>query len=262
MSSVTESNIAKVERFFAQPVDSRSANIPAWKKIQLGDNKASAEYLTQMEPTITKAINAFASGDAGYKTKARIFALEAAKSYDPDKGASIDTHVYNQLRRLQRISAQRGNLTRVSENVAQERSQIQRAIRELTADLGEDPTTEQIASRVGMSRKRVDALMNYKPVIPDSVAVSPEGDSLGAADVDRALKLYDSVIYDELDDIDKRIYEWSTGYGKGEKLTGQEIAQRLKISPAAVSKRYAKIANKFAQDRETIKRSIIGSHGY
>ena len=186
---------------------------PLWLRLRQGDSSATAEYLKTIEPTVVKAINAYASGDRSYLTQARIFAIEAGKTYDPDRGASLETHVYGQLRRLQRLSAQRGNLTRLSENVAQERSVVQRAIRELTADLGEDPTTEQIADKVGMSRRRVDALMNYKPVIPDSVAVSPEGDSLAAYDEEKTLRLYDNVIYDELDDVDKRIYEWSTGYG-------------------------------------------------
>ena len=245
----------KVEKFFATaaiPDDT-----PAWKRIQDGDMDASGKFLQEMDPTITKAVNAYAAGDKIYNTQARIMAIEAAKSYDPKKGASIETYVYGQLRPLQRISAQRGNLTRISENVAQERAVVSKAIRELTADLGEEPTTEQIADRVGMSRKRVDALMNYRPVVPDSIAVNPEGDAMFAADENKTLELYDTVIYNELDDTDKRIYEWSTGYGKGERLSGKEIAKRLKITPAAVSKRYAKIAQKFGQDRETIRRLVI-----
>lgn len=254
MISANESTIQSVETMFA--TENTTNPDPAWLRLQRGDSGAASEYLKSVEPTITRAINAYAAGDKSYLTQARIYALDAAKTYNPNKGASIDTHVYGQLRRLQRLSAQRGNLTRISENVAQERATVQRAIRELTADLGDDPTTEQIADRVGMSRKRVDALMNYKPVVPDSLAVSPEGDSLSAADVNRALNLYDNVIYDELDDTDKKIYEWSTGYGKGEKLTGIEIAKRLNMTPAAVSKRYTKIAKKFAEDRELIRRTI------
>ena len=161
------------------------------------------------------------------------------------------------MRRLQRVSAQRGNLTRISENVAQQRAQVQRAIRELSADLGEEPTTDQIADKLGMSRNRINDLMNYKPIVPDSIAVSPEGDSLAVADVDKALALYDNVIYEDLDNIDKKIYEWSTGYGKGEKLSGIEIARRLNMSPAAVSKRYVKISQKFAEDRELIKTTML-----
>ena len=257
MASISTSSLAEVEHLFAE--ENKINTEEAWRRLQRGDKSATADFLKKIEPTVVKAVNAYAAGDPSYKTQARIYAIEAAKNYNPDKGATLDTYVYGQLRRLQRLSAQRGNLTRISENVAQERAVVQRAIRELTADLGEEPTTEQLADRVGMSRRRIDALMNYKPVIPDSIAVSPEGDSLAKSDDDnKVLSLYDNVIYDELDDTDKRIYEWSTGYGKGVKLSGAEIAARLKISPAAVSKRYTRIAAKFAKDRELIRRNIYG----
>lgn len=246
----------EVEHLFAQEIPNNKGKA-SWQRIQEGDNNAISPFLSEVSPTITKAVNSFAAGDKIYMTKARLLAIEAAKTFDPSKGANINTHVYNQLKQLQRISAQRGNLTHIPENVAQQRSQVQRAIRELTADLGDDPTTEQIADRVGMSVKRIDALMNYRPIVPESLAVNPEGDAFTAVDKYKALDLYDTVIYNELDNTDKKIYEWSTGYGKGEKLSGVQIAQRLKITPAAVSKRYAQIAQKFGKDRETIRRIVI-----
>ena len=249
----------EVEALFAQEIGDKDA--PSWQRLQQGDSAAASQFLKEVAPSITNAVNSYANGDKIFFTKARILALEAAKTYDPSKGANINTHVFNQLRQLQRIAAQRGNLTRVSENAAQQRSVVQRAIRELTADLGEDPTTEQVANKVGMSLKRVDALMNYRPVVPESLAVNPEGDSFVQGDSNKTLELYDTVIYNELDNIDKKIYEWSTGYGKGEKLSGVQIAQKLKITPAAVSKRYAKIVQKFGEDRELIKRTIVGDYG-
>lgn len=244
-----------MESFLAQEIPQTAE--ASWQRIQRGDSSAAGEFLTEMAPTITKAVNSYAAGDKIFFTKARILALDAAKSYDPSKGANISTHVFNQLKQLQRIAAQRGNLTKVSENVAQQRSVVQRAIRELTAELGDDPTAEQVADKVGMSIKRVDALMNHRPVVPESLAVNPEGDSFIPAAENRALELYDTVIYNELDNVDKKIYEWSTGYGKGEKLSGTQIAQRLKLTPAAVSKRYAKIVQKFGADRELIRRTIV-----
>lgn len=253
--NINESSIKSVEKLFAEEASTPAD--PSWLRVQRGEAGAASAFLKDVEPTIVKAVNAYSAGDRSYMTQARIMAIEAAKTYNPERGASIDTHVYGQLRRLQRVSAQRGNLTRISENVAQQRAQVQRAIRELSADLGEEPTTDQIADKLGMSRNRINDLMNYKPIVPDSIAVSPEGDSLAVADVDKALALYDNVIYEDLDNIDKKIYEWSTGYGKGEKLSGIEIARRLNMSPAAVSKRYVKISQKFAEDRELIKTTML-----
>lgn len=233
--------------------------IPAWQRYQDGDEAASAEVLSELDETINKAISAYANGDPQMKTQARIMALDAVKTYDPNRGAQLSTYVYGQLQRLRRESAQRGNITKVSENVALERAQIERQIREYVADNGEEPTTEQLADLTGLSVKRIDAVMNYKPVVPDSAVTSPEGDTIPASEVDRALELYDRMIYDELDDIDKKIYEWTTGYGKGKVLSQVEIARRLGITPAAVSKRYKRIVEKFGQDREIIRQSIGAS---
>jgi DNA-directed RNA polymerase specialized sigma subunit len=232
---------------------------PAIQRYQKGDKQAAGEILKELDPTIAKAISAYAGGDQAYKTQARLLALEAAKSYDPSKGANLSTHVYGNLRRLQRISAQRGNLTRIPENAALERSQIQRAMREWQADHGVEPTTEDLANVTGLSRKRIDAVMNNKPVVPDSMVQTPEGENLVAApDNQRALDLYNHAIYDELDATDKRIYEWTTGYGKGTKLPSVEIAKRLNISPAAVSQRLNKISKKFIEGRQIVEASVYG----
>lgn len=227
---------------------------PAWLRIQKGDASATADFLKQVSPTIDKCVAGFANNDPSYKTQARLLALDAAKSYDPNKGSNIDTHVYNHLKRLQRLSAQRSNLVKISENVALDKLQVARAIREYTADHGVEPSTEDLATVLGMSRKRIDAIMNNKAVAADSLFTNDSGDSTVVAQSTRVLDLYNNAIYDELDDIDKKIYEWATGYGKGEKLSNAEMAKRLNISPAAVSQRYAKISAKFAKDRDMIVR--------
>ena len=229
---------------------------PSWERYQQGDESAAGELLDELDDTINKAVTAYAQGDQQMKTQARILALDAVKTYDPSKGTQLSTYVYSQLQKLRRESAQRANLTRVSENTSIERNIILRQIREYQADNGVEPTTEQLANLTGLSTKRIDAVMNNKPVVPESAAVSPEGDNLAVSGRDRALDLYDRVIYDELDDTDKLIYEWTTGYGKGEVLDRAEIARRLGISTAAVSKRYSKIVAKFGEEREVIRQSI------
>lgn len=238
------------QEFSAVPESSE----PAWKRLQQGDRDATSAFIKEVTPTIDKCVASFAGNDPSYKTQARLLAIDAAKTYDPAKGGSIDTHVYNHLKRLQRISAQRTNLPKISENMSLDKLQVARAIREYQADHGSDPSTEDLANILGMSRKRIDAIMNNKAVVSEGVFTTEHGDSTVASKSTHALDLYNNAIYDELDNTDKKIYEWATGYGKGERLSNAEIAKRLNISPAAVSQRYAKISNKFAQDRDMIRR--------
>lgn len=231
---------------------------PHWKRYQNGDISVSGDVLKELQPTIDKAINNYGGADPGLKTKARIIALDAVKSYDNTKGASLSTFVYGNLQKLLRERGERSNLTHLPENVAIIRNKIKDTIREWEIEHDEEPTVEQLADTTGLSIRRIDAVMNYKPITPDSLTVSPEGDQLVGADSGRALDLYSRVIYDELDDTDKKIYEWSTGFGKGTKLSGIEIARKLKMSPAAVSKRYIKISNKFSEGRELVSK-VVGN---
>lgn len=239
-------NIYSVEEVTSEPP------VSALDRYIKGDSSASSELLKELQPTIDKAINSFGGADPGLKTRARIMALDAAKSFDASKGTKLSTHVYGTLQKLIRETGRRGNLTHIPENVAILRSRIKEAIDDWKAEYDEEPTVEQLADKTGISIKRIDAVMNYKTVTPDSLTASPEGDLLAADRSTKAAELYNRVVYDELDDTDKKIYEWSTGYGKGVKLSGIEIARRLKITPAAVSKRSVNISKKFADGQRII----------
>lgn len=233
-----------------------SRPVPAWERYKDGDDKAASGALKELNSTIDQAIMNYAGGDRAYVTKARIIALDAIRSYDSSRGASIKTHVTNHLQRLKRLSAQRGNLTRIPEEAATQRATIDRARRAFEIDNGKEPTVEELSDITGISRSRIDALAHYRPVTPDSLAVSPEGDSMAVADIDKALSLYDNYIYDSLDRTDKKIYEWTTGYGGSKQLSRSEMADKLRISEAALSKRISKISAQFNRDRELFKREF------
>lgn len=237
----------------------KKPEVPYWKKYQEGDRAAALPFLTEMDKTMDQAINQYAGGDKAYKTQARLLALQAAQTYDPHAGANIRTHVYNNLKRLQRISAQRGNLTRIPEQAAFQRNAVMKARKDYEIDHGEEPTVEELATMTGISRKRIDDLARYKPITPDSLTVSPEGDSLAPSREQRAMNMYDAYIYNDMDRIDKKIYEWSTGYGGSPVISQLEMAKKLGITPAAVSKRAKGIAVKFNTDRDVVRRAILNA---
>ena len=194
-----------VAELLKQPVQAKP-EVPYWKQYQDGNRSAALPFLTDMDKTMDQAIYQFAGGDQAYKTQARVLALQAAQTFDPQAGTNIRTHVYNNLKRLQRISAQRGNLTKIPEQAATQRAAVMRARRDYEIDHGEEPTTEELATMTGISRKRIDDLARYKPITPDSITVSPEGDSLVPSRDQHAMDLYDAYTYDGLDRIDKKIF--------------------------------------------------------
>lgn len=231
--------------------------ITTWQRYQAGDNTAASELLKELKPTIDSAVHRYAGDDNAYLTQARMLALQAVKTYDPSKKAALSTHVFNNLQRLQRISAQRGNLVKVPENAALQRRVIDKARTAFEMDNGVEPTVEELADITGMSRDRIHKLSQYIGVTSESATTDDKGDSLVSKE-NKALQMYDRYIYDELDRVDKKIYEWSTGYGGANIIDRAAMAKKLGISQAAISQRASRISAKFQQDRELVRRAFHG----
>lgn len=235
----------------------KSVNEEIWKKYQQGDMTSTPELLKALQPTIDSAITSYAGGNDEFKTKAKIMALEAVKSYDPSKGTQLSTHVFNSLKRLQRLSADRGNFIHVPEQSALDKKSLERVIRDYTIDNGEEPSRQQLADLTGVSMKKIDRLLNIKGSTSSSMTTSEQGDSLDRAPR-TAITLYEDTLYQELDPTNQKIYDWLTGYNGAPMLSRQDVAKRLKMTPAALSQRIAKIDRFFATNGRRIEEVVYG----
>lgn len=244
-----------------KPIESLVPSIEApnelWKSYQQGDNSVSRDLLLSLTPTINSAVITYANGNTELNTKAKLMALEAVKSYDPSKGAKLETHVFNSLKKLQRVSADRGNIIHVPEQTALDKITVEKAIKDYEIDNGVSPSLAYLSDKTGMPIKKINRLMNVKGLTSSSMATGEQGNSLDAAPR-TALALYEDTLYDELDETNKKIYEWLTGY-KGSPMLGRaEVAQRLKITPAALSQRIGKIDQFFASNGRRIEEVVYG----
>lgn len=207
--------------------------------------KTLTPLLQQLDPVIDKALGAYGyAGDANMKTTARLLAAKALPKFDPDK-ASLNTFVFGELRRLQRVGPQQEFAIPVPERVMLERSAVDRATDELREELGRQPTDNELLDRTGLSLKRLRTIRG----VPSQV-VGSRTDEAGqiiadAADEMDSSRLWEEAVAASLDPIDRKIYEWSTGSG-GERLTKTQMAARLGLSPAAITQRSAKIVQKLS----------------
>lgn len=225
-------------------------------RYQQGDISETSNIIKSLTPTINSAIKSFAQGNTEYNTKAKVLALEAVKTYDPSK-SKLETHVYNNLKRLQRISADRGNIIHIPEQTALEKRQLDKLIRDYSIDNGVEPSYQWLSDQTGMPIKKISRLMNVKGQTSTSMATGESGDSLEA--VPRtAIQLYEDTLYQELDEKDKKIYEWLTGYNGSPILDRATVASRLKMSTPALSQRIAKIDQFFAKNGKRIEEVIYG----
>lgn len=221
-----------------------------------GDKGSTVQLLQKLNPTIDAAIKSFAQGNQEYRTKAKVLALESIKTYDPSK-AKLETHVYNNLKRLQRISADRGNVIHVPEQSALDKRSLDKLIKEYSIDNGIEPSYQWLSDKTGMPIKKISRLLNIKGQTSTSMVRGESGDSLDRAPR-TATTLYEDTLYQELDEKDKKIYEWLTGYQGAPMLNRATVAQKLNISLPALSQRISKIDNFFAQNGKRIQEVIYG----
>jgi len=230
-----------------------------WKDYKETNGKNKIEILKALSPTIDAAITNIVGGDRRYITRARLIALNSLDGFDPNQGTSLNTYVYNRLQSLKRLSADRGNFIHVPEKSALERRQLEEIKRDYMLENGVEPSLSMLADKSGFPLAKVGRLMSIFGTTSTSVTRGEHGDSLEAKKR-TANELYIDTFYNELSEIDKKIYEWSTGYRGSPKLDRATMASRLGISEAAISQHAHKIDKQAAKFNDELTRTIYGGN--
>ena len=211
----------------------------AWSKEKTPGN--TSMMLKTLKPTIESALTSYAGTEKdSLRTKATLMALHAVDTYDPAKRAQLKSHVFNHLKGLNREKARRFNAVHIPENVLLERNRINKEYKAFQAEHDREPTMDELSDATGLSHKRIEYAENNNTQRSSSQLLSEKGDSLFKRTGD-SQKIWSDYVYHDLDGPDKKIFEWSTGYGGVVKISKGDIARRLRISPAAVSRRITKI---------------------
>jgi DNA-directed RNA polymerase specialized sigma subunit len=215
-----------------------------WAKNRSSENMD--RLLRAASPTIGKAISSFAGGDKSYSGLAKRLAIDAFKTYDPKRGAKLNTHLFIRLKPLQREYTQRSSIFDVPERVQLERFRLEQAEQSLNDELGREPSDDELSDYLGLSKRRIAHVRSRsRRQFAEGQMRTPEGEpTQPTTEVSSPEDIWAEYVHHDLDPIDKKILEWKTGmYGK-KVLSTNEIARRLRITPSAVSQRAAKIAMK------------------
>lgn len=228
------------------PNTSITDTVVRWQKYKSPSD--ASELYKHISPTINSAITTFAGGNKDLRVPAYRLAFDAMETFDPAKGTDIKTHVFNNLKRLNRINADRSNIVHVPEGVAKDYSVISKAISNFYDEHDREPTDDELSDITKLSKKRIDKIMSRSSVITESGSTTDEGSDLikhkGISD-----DTYIDYIYASSDPIDKKIIEMTAGQRGRKILQGAEVARRLRMTPAAVSLRMNKLRDKMIELR-------------
>ena len=214
----------------------------AWKTWKENDTpETRRNMLAAVSPQVSTALRTFAPGmEKNLLIKANELAFRAAQTYDPNRGLRFKSYVYQQLQPLQRLAGKRSNVISVPERHLIEGKRLAEETQRFIDKKGYEPSTADLADFTGLSVKRITAIRSHRAGVSESLATSPEGDPMASQEED-VQRAWCEQVYNSLNSMDQKIYEWRTGYGGVQKKGVVEIAQKLGVSPATVSNRLNKI---------------------
>jgi RNA polymerase primary sigma factor len=207
--------------------------------------------LDQTRPVVDTALQSYAGGDKSLFDRGTLLAAKALRSYHPDKGTKLRTHLMNQLQPLRRYHRERTAVTRVPERVTMDLYKMNQESQRLRENIGREPSDTELSRATGLARKRLIHIRRFTGEAAESQLSNDSNEIMypGVQQIspDQVLLEY---VHHDLDSIDQMILEHRSGlYGKPV-LSNNDIAARLKLTAGAVSQRAAKIAKRINELRD------------
>ena len=224
----------------------------AWKATPGPD--ANAAILKTLDPVIQGAIKTHV-GEPNplLVSRARMMALEGLRGYDPKRGR-LQTHLYNHLQGLKRVNRQQTTVLKVPERVALDKYRLDQYTRELSDELGREPTDRELMDRTGFSAKRIAHIRKYRPSVAEGTLEDAETGQFFAGAVQDpnadARNTWQQIVYDDLDPYHQKVMEYAFGLNGRRAMQNQEIARKLGKSPGAISQAKLRIQKMLDEEQD------------
>lgn len=202
-----------------------------WKKTK--DPKYANNLLHSMDGFLQSYVNKFANSPLprpAIESHARILAVKAFHTYDPNKGAALSTHLGHELKHLTRYVLDYQNVGKIPENRGIAISKYQNIKANLTDELGRDPNTIELAEHLQWSPAEVSRMQTELRQDLNIVQGKEEAFfDIGFNLTDKTRDIVEFVYY-SVGPEEKNILEYSFGLGGNPKLNPEEIAIRMNKS--------------------------------
>jgi DNA-directed RNA polymerase specialized sigma subunit len=161
------------------------------------------------------------------------------------------------MQSLRRLSAQEQNIIAIPEQVGLDYKKLNEAENELRDRLSRDPSDDEIADATGLSVRRIKKIRGFHKPIAEGATIIETGDDYADAGgvasqipgQNDAQEAWLDFVYGDLSPTDKLIMDMTLGRNGRKKTSTQIIAQKLNITPGAVSQRAAKIQSMLNQNK-------------
>lgn len=185
-----------------------------------------------------------AVNESAFRAELQKQLIGAFETYDPSRGAALNTHVENRLQKAKRFNLQNQNMGYIPEGQAMHIGRIQRAQDELTQSLGREPTHDELGNHLGMPVRQVKTITkSMRFDVPASTFETDPAEKDLSRDAEVLSLLPYSLTADE-----KAVFNHIYGLEGAKKTQStNDLAKLLGKSPSQVSRLRSGILNKYKQ---------------
>ena len=227
--------------------DKKLIELEMWSKWKSGGQRPEdlAPLLRSFKPMLNSKINVYKGKvkmipDSAIEAEFQLRLVDALRSYDPTKGASLGTYVYRYLDKAKRFITEHQNVGRIPENRVYKIKKFTSARDELAEELGRPPSTEDMANKLGWSHKEVGRMEDE--LRSDLMTQGFEDDpyALVPSKSEEVIRLFKF----ELQGKELEVYEHLTGQGRKQLTSTGQIAKEVGIPDYQVSRIKASLQKK------------------
>lgn len=223
-----------------------------WVVDQSPENLAG--LVSAFMPTINSEIQQYSGSKSLMRARAKAYVVDAIRSYDPTGNTSLNTWVVTNLKQLSRYG-KRLRPIRASETTIRNAAELNRVAAEMEDSLGRKPTDDELMDETGWSKRELGRIRSASvaAVSPGSMAIrdpesGPDDPLIGYMN---NMPYARDAAYMSLNDRDREIFDYRLGMHGRKQLNGNEIANKLGVTPAYISQRASAIAKLIAEMGET-----------
>jgi DNA-directed RNA polymerase specialized sigma subunit len=209
----------------------KAKDVELWTRWKRTQSPADLQLLlNQMEPIIAREVNRWSNSMSRslLESEGKRLAVEAFRTYDPNQGAALSTYVASRLPKLSRLTYSHMNAARMSETQAMLFHTYNTGLGHLRDTHGREPSHDELSDHLGWSRNK---LTQFQRQAGRKEFVESEEHPDNEHSDDHLIDF----IYHDLTPQQKKIFEYTTGYGGARKRAGREIMAELGLTQGQLS---------------------------
>ena len=220
--------------------------VSAWQRWKATPSPHSlSSALKEVSPVIDGAVNRHAGVNSGLmRAEGKRLAIQAIKTYDPDAGTSLNTHVFNHLRPIGRFAQKTMRAISVPRERGEAIGNLLKFERDFLEENQREPLDHEVQDHLGIS---ADKLTNLRG---GTFFEFPEGAIEGVTETDPGesrIARWSHFVYHDLTPRDRTIMDHRMGNNGRPILSPEEIATKMGLDVSYVRKRAAAISQKILE---------------